>query len=339
MFIIIGAGAIGGTIGAYMLRGGEEVLFVEQDQAHVAAINQNGLSINGYAESFTVPARAITPDQLPTAFAPASLRRVILATKAQATRSATEMIRPYLAPDGYILSAQNGLNELSIQALVGAQRTIGCFVNFSADYLEPGLIHFGGPGAFYIGELDGCQTDRLRELRTALAHWGGGPVHITDNIWGYLWGKLGYGAILFATALSNLSMADAIDQYRTPLVALAREVIAVADAEGVTSIGFDGYDPNLYRRTGNVNDPDLAASLDYLVSLRRRDKKTHSGIWRDLAVRKRKTELDPQMTLIAERGHIHGVPTPRLNRLIVMLRQIEAGTRPLDTANLEEWGN
>jgi len=331
-YIIIGAGAIGGTIGAYMIRGGEEVLFVDQDPDHVEAINRNGLTIRGYAEEFKVAARAITSADLPNTFAPASLTRVILATKAQATRAATAMIQPYLAPDGYILSAQNGLNELTIQAMVGAERTIGCFVNFSADYLSPGLIHFGGPGAFFIGELDGSDSQRLSALRDALAHWGGGPVRTTANIWGYLWGKLGYGAMLFATALSNLSMADAIDQYRLTLIALAREIIAIADAEGVQSIGFDGYDPNLYRQ---ANAAALDQSINTLVALRKRDKKTHSGIWRDLAIRKRKTELDPQMTIIAERGRAHGIATPLLDHMIAMLREIENGQRPMCSANLD----
>src|SRR6185436_18267244 len=92
-----------------------------------------------------------------------------------------------LAADGYVVSLQNGLNELQISSLVGAQRTIGAFVNFSADYLEPGLIHFGGRGAFKIGELDGQITPRVLELQRALSAWG--RVDVTDNIWGFLWGK------------------------------------------------------------------------------------------------------------------------------------------------------
>ena len=90
--------------------------------------------------------------------------------------------RKRLAPDGCVVSLQNGLNELVIAEVVGAQRTVGAFVNFSADYLEPGLIHFGGPGTFVIGELDGSLTPRLAELQRALAHWG--TVRTTDNIWG-----------------------------------------------------------------------------------------------------------------------------------------------------------
>src|SRR4029453_359316 len=108
------------------------------------------------------------------------------------------------------------------------ERTIGAFVNFSADYLEPGLIHFGGRGTFVIGELDGSLTPRLRALQSALGHWG--DVQLTDNIWGYLWGKQAYGAMLFATALTNDSMADAIDAHRAVMLELAREVLRVAHA-------------------------------------------------------------------------------------------------------------
>jgi 2-dehydropantoate 2-reductase len=327
-YTIVGAGAIGGTIGAYMVRGGKDVLFVDADAAHVSAINQHGLTIQGYAETFTVRARAITPDQLPN-----GLERVILATKAPATGAAIAHIKPHLAAQGYVVSAQNGLNEIEISQEIGANRTIGCFVNFSADYLSPGLIHFGGPGAFFIGELDGKLTPRLAELQTALSHWGGGQVRTTENIWGYLWGKLGYGAMLFATALTNESMGDAIDTYRSVLVALAREVIATATAEGVKSIGFDGYDPDLYRQ-GNATA--LNASIDQLVAIRRRDKKTHSGVWRDLAVRKRKTEVDAQYRPILERAKVRGVAVPLLTRLVSMMHEIEDGKRPLCKANLDE---
>src|SRR5207237_2133725 len=129
------------------------------------------------------------------------MQTALLPSHAPATLAAVESFADRLAPDGCIVSLQNGLNELIIARLVGAQRTIGPFVNFSADYLEPGLIHFGGRGAFYIGELDGALTPRVQQLRQGLGHWGN--VQVTDNIWGYLWGKQAYGAMLFATALTN----------------------------------------------------------------------------------------------------------------------------------------
>jgi 2-dehydropantoate 2-reductase len=327
-YTIIGAGAIGGTLGAYMARGGEDVLFVDVAADHVAAINAQGLTIKGYGETFTVHAPAIEAGDLPN-----NLACVILAVKAPATAAAMEQIAPRLAPDGFVVSAQNGLNELLISQFVGTERTIGCFVNFSADYLEPGLIHFGGPGAFYIGELDGRITPRLERLQQVFSHWNAGPVRTTDNIWGYLWGKQGYGAMLFATAVSNETMADAIDAYRGVMIGIAREVLAVARAEGVRPLGFDGYEPDL------LAGDDMAAinaSLDHLVAIRRRDQKTHSGIWRDLAVRKRRTEVDAHFGPILERAAAHGIAVPLLTRMVAIIHAIENGERQLAKANLDE---
>ena len=327
-YTIVGAGAIGATIGAYMVRGGLDVLFVDVVEEHVNAMNQRGLTVQGFDETFTVKAPAVLPDSLPN-----SLEYVILAVKAPATRSAMDVIAPRLAPDGYVVSAQNGLNEIVIGEAVGHGRTIGCFVNFSADYLEPGLIHFGGPGAFYVGELDGTQTTRLRALQRDLDNWGGGDVRTTDNIWGFLWGKQAYGAMLFATALCNESMADAIDQYRVTMVDLAREVLRVAESEGVVPLGFDGFEPAVLL---HGTQSEINGSLETLIAVRRQDQKTHSGVWRDLAVRKRRTEVDAHFPPILERAERYGVETPILARMVEMIHEIENGKRQLTRQNLDE---
>jgi 2-dehydropantoate 2-reductase len=286
------------------------------------------LTIRGFDETFTVPARAVTPEQMPE-----ELGAVVLAVKAPATRTALAQIAPKLAGDGFIVSAQNGLNEAIIRDAVGAERTVGCFINFSADYLEPGIIHFGGPGAFYIGELDGAITPRLQQLQKDFSHWGGGEVQMTNNIWGFLWGKMAYGAMLFATALTNETMADAISDYRGVIVALAREVLDVAAAEGVQPQGFDGFEPVILRTASGA---ELDASIERLVAVRRRDQKTHSGVWRDLAVRKRKTEVDDQYQPILQIARQHDIDTPLLARMVEMIHEIEEGERPLARENLEE---
>jgi 2-dehydropantoate 2-reductase len=324
-YTVVGAGAIGGTVAAHMLRGGEDVLLVDADAAHVEAMRSAGLTIRGAEETFTVPARAVTPDQMPD-----RLEQVLLAVKAPATEGAMHAIAGRLAPDGYVVSLQNGLNEIAIAGNVGAERTIGAFVNFSADYLEPGLIHFGGRGAFFIGELDGRRTPRLEALQRALGHWGN--VQQTDNIWGFLWGKQAYGAMLFATALTNESMADAIDRRREVMVCLAREVLRVADAAGIRPLGFDGFEPEV------VASDDQAAvqrSLDGLIAIRRRDQKTHSGVWRDLAVRKRRTEVDAHFLPVVAEADRRGLQVPRVRRLIEMIHEIEDGRRDFSLDNLD----
>ena len=119
--------------------------------------------------------------------------------------------------------------------------------------------------------------------------------------------------MLFATALTNESIADALAMpaYRDLWIALAREILAVAQARGVKPEGFDGFDPATFLPSA----PEGAAkrSLHDLVVHNRKSVKTHSGIWRDLAVRKRKTEVDAQLGIIVDartrggsRGAAHG---------------------------------
>jgi 2-dehydropantoate 2-reductase len=325
-YTVFGAGAIGGTVGAHMVRGGESVLFVDKDVDHVQAMQTRGLTIRGFSETFTVRVDATTPDRLPD-----RLETVLLAVKAPATEEAVQSFAERLAPDGCVVSLQNGLNEQVIARIVGEQRTIGAFVNFSADYLEPGLIHFGGRGTFVLGELNGVVTPRLTALQAALGHWGN--VTVTDNIWGYLWGKQAYGAMLFATALTNDSMADAIDRHREVTTALAREVLRVAAELGVNPLGFDGFEPEA------ISSADLAmvnGSLDRLIAIRHTDQKTHSGVWRDLAVRKRRTEVDAHFVPIVERAGQLGLQVPLLRRMIAMIHEIEDGQREMASANLDE---
>jgi 2-dehydropantoate 2-reductase len=330
--LIWGAGAIGGTIGAALIRAGEDVLFVDRAAEHVAAINANGLAITGPIEAYRVPAKAMTPAEVTGIY-----ERIVLGVKAHDTMGAAEQLAPHLAADGYVVSAQNGLNERVIAGVVGRQRTIGCFVNFGADYLEPGMVHFGGRGAVVVGELDGSRTKRLEGLHRLLALFEPAAV-LSDNIWGYLWSKMTYGAQLFATALTNEGIADLLaDERHRPLLArIAQEVVGVALAEGVRLERFDGFDPQAF--LPGAAGGETARSFDAMAAHNRRSTKTHSGIWRDLAIRKRKTEVDAQLGPVVEIGRAHGVATPVTARLIAMIHEIEDGWRALGIANLDELG-
>ena len=84
--------------------------------------------------------------------------------KAHDTEAAIDALAPFVADDGYVVSLQNGLNEQVIAERIGEQRTIGAFVNFGADYLSPGVVHYAGHGAVVVGELDGDDhaADRRR---------------------------------------------------------------------------------------------------------------------------------------------------------------------------------
>jgi 2-dehydropantoate 2-reductase len=328
--LIWGAGAMGGSIGAGLIRAGHEVVFVDTVPEHVAAINKKGLEIVGPIFQDTVRAKASLPEEVEGRF-----DRILLCVKSQHTEAATRALAPHLADDGCVVSVQNGLNELTIKEIVGAERTIGCFVNFGADYLEPGVVQYSGRGAVVIGQLDGKRTERIAALHRLLSDFEENAV-LTDNIWGYLWGKLIYGAQLFATALTNDSIADcyANPAFRPVLTALGQEVGAVARASGVTTEAFNGFDPHAF--APGASQALIDKSLDDMVAFNRRSAKSHSGIWRDLAVRKRRTEVKPQLGPIVETGRKIGVPTPMTAHLIEMIIEMENGERTFSAENLAE---
>ena len=131
--LIWGAGAIGGVLGAYWARdAGQSVTMVDIVADHVTACRTK-LKIEGPVEEFTQVVEAVLPEKLTKTY-----NCVVLAVKAQATEPAVASILPHLREDGFILSAQNGLNEKVIADLAGAHRTMGAFVNYGADWIEPG---------------------------------------------------------------------------------------------------------------------------------------------------------------------------------------------------------
>jgi 2-dehydropantoate 2-reductase len=332
-WLVWGAGAIGGTMGAYLARAGHDVTLVDTVADHVDAINRAGLKISGPIAEFSTPMRAFTPYTLMGAW-----DQVVLATKAQHTATAARALLPHLAADGCVISAQNGLNELAIAEAVGESRTVGAFVNFGADYLEPGVILYGGRGTVMVGEAFGDPaliTTRVLAIRDAWRDFDDRAA-ATANIWGYLWGKEAYGAMLFATALTNDSIADGLarPEYRALYIALAREILAVAIARGVRPESFDGFDPRAYLPDAAPGAADQ--SIDGLVAHNRKSAKTHSGIWRDLAVRKRPTEVDAQLGIVVALGENAGVRCPLTRRLVELIHDIERGTRAQSMETLDE---
>jgi 2-dehydropantoate 2-reductase len=329
---IVGAGAIGGVTGASLTRAGHDVLLVDQAADHVAAMNENGLAIATPDGVWTAPVRAITPDGLP-----ATLDLVLLAVKAQHTGAALDRIAPRLHAHGMVASLQNGLNEAAIALRVGQARTVGCLVNWAADWITPGRIQHGGSGTFAVGELDGELSPRVKGLADLLGVVT--PTQVTSNIWGLKWGKHVYSALLVATALVDAHVWEVVErspEVQRTLVALVAEGMAVADAEGIHLEAFDEFDPAWYRR-GRAGDAEaVGRAMTAISAFYRGHTKTKTGIWRDLAVRKRKTEVEAHLGATLERAARHGLALPLTRRLLELIGEIEAGRRPMAWTNLDE---
>jgi len=321
-YTIVGAGAIGGTLAVHLDAAGVPVQLVDADPAHVAAIRQDGVRLRTADGERTarIPVWHVDDPDAPTDLGP-----VLLAVKALATDQAAAWIAPRLARDGWVASLQNGLNEPVIAHHVGTDRTVTAFVDLFADVVAPGVVQDGGLGAMALGEYAGGTSDRNRRLADDLRHWGS-PV-VTDNVAGFLWSKLAFGAMLTATALADEDMSVLIDRNRDVMTALAREVLAVTEAQGITAEPFDAFEPSAF--APGADAAATGAALDGLVAWLATQSKTRSGIWRDIAVRHRRTEVPLHYAPVVEAGERLGVPTPGIRALVAAIVAVEDGA-PMD---------
>lgn len=327
-FTIVGAGAIGGIVGAHLLQAGHSVVFIEANSQHRAAIRQGGLRISGESEVVVWP-EVFSPEEFNSSIGP-----LLLAVKSRDTQAALTPLARRVADDGYVVSLQNGLEEYKIARLVGAERTIGAYLTFGGYYKEPGHIVYGGEGSFKLGELDGKLTTRVEALRGALSHQQ--PVQVTSNIFGYLWAKMALGAVYFGTATVDAPVLDvyAEPRCREVLGRFAGEVVAVADRLGVKTENCDGFDPKAFRLPGPSDGEAIDASWKAQAVYWRSHDNTHTGVWRDLAVHKRPTEIDWQVGEVIRQADELGQDVPNLKALNTIVKEIEAGARRQDWNNL-----
>src|SRR5262249_42726233 len=136
----VGAGAIGGYVGSHLALNGHDVTLIDPWPAHIEAIRTRGLEISGVTEEERCVATPKTmhltavqslPKQKPIDIA-------FVSVKSYDTEWATMLIGPHLAPDGFVISLQNCINEERIAGIVGWDRTLGCIAaRLSAELYEP----------------------------------------------------------------------------------------------------------------------------------------------------------------------------------------------------------
>jgi 2-dehydropantoate 2-reductase len=321
---VVGAGGIGGTVAAFLRKAGNRVTVVDRSVSHIEAIRSNGLLVDGlFGEQRVTFEEALFPEETkgPLGF-------VILAVKSQHTEAALATIAPFLSESGFILSLQNGLNERRIGEAVGSSRTIGGMVHMVADHVGPGHVTRFAEGEFYIGELDGKQTDRIQEIADCLSQ--AVPTHTTTNIWGYIWAKQIYSCLLVATALVDAPSSEILEPEwsKRIFVALMGEAVEAALAEEINLEEYDRFDPKvmLVRK-----QEDLPRAFGMLPS---GSAKGNSGIWRDIKIRHRETETEFLTGEVARIGRKHGLPMTINSQVTQIVKEIEEGRRPMSWDNL-----
>ena len=143
---IVGAGAVGGYAGAHMVQAGEDVTFIDPWPEHIEHMRKHGLRVTHARDvaEFSVPVRAlhVTDAQQLARETPVDIAFVCM--KSYDTAWAATLIQQYLAPEGYVVSLQNCMNEETIAGIVGWGKTLGCIASsITVNLPEPGLVHRG----------------------------------------------------------------------------------------------------------------------------------------------------------------------------------------------------
>jgi 2-dehydropantoate 2-reductase len=312
---VMGAGAIGGYVGAKLAQAGAEVSLVARG-AHLAAMRQNGVRLIA-ADGELVERLHCTDD--PAELGPQDY--VFLALKAHSVPGAVAAMQPLLGNDTAIVTAVNGIPYWYFHghggALAGAtletvdpggeqwtrlrpERAIGCVVYPATEVVEPGVIKHVYGDKFPLGEPSGARTGRIERFAGLMEAAGlKAPIrdNIRDEIWLKLWGNLCFNPI---SALTHATL-DVIAQDRgTRAVARAMmlEAKAIGDKLGVQ------FRVDVERRI------DGAGGVT--------GHKT--SMLQDLE-RQRPMEIDPLVTVIQELGRLVGVPTPTLDTVLALVQQ------------------
>ena len=267
--VIVGAGAVGGYAGAHMVQAGEDVTFIDPWPAHVEHMRKHGLRVTHAMKEpeFTVPVRAlhVTDAQQLAKEKPPDIAFVCM--KSYDTAWAAMLIKQYLAPDAYVVSLQNCMNEETIAGVVGWGKTLGCIASsITVNLPEPGHIHRGAAkhGAahtvFRAGEVHGRITKRAEEVCRLVAY--ADSAKVTDNLWGERWSKLVANAMANGlSACTGLGGGDMlkIDPIRRFSTRLGSEAIRVGQAHGYQLEEILHIEPETIARAG---EGDEAAMRD-----------------------------------------------------------------------------
>jgi 2-dehydropantoate 2-reductase len=343
---IVGAGAVGGYVGAHMVQAGEDVTFIDPWPEHVEQMRKHGLRVTHAKEiaEFTVTVRAmhVTDAQQLAKESPVDIAFVCM--KSYDTAWATMLIQHYLASGGYVVSLQNCMNEETIADVVGWGRTLGCIASsITVNLPGAGHIHRGAGkhGAkhtvFRTGEVHGRITPRAKEVSRLVAH--ADSAKVTDNLWGERWSKLvanvmGNG-LSACTGLPGGAMLQS-DPIRRFSTRLGSEAIRVGQALGYQLEEILHLPAETIARAGEGDE----ASMRTCDQQRFSDAKYTSSEQRPSMAQDmqkgRRTEIEFLNGFVVDEGVKLGIACPANAALTNIVKRVERGELKPDPKHITE---
>ena len=330
---IIGTGAVGGYVGAHMAQAGEDVTFVDMWPENVETMRRDGLRISHLRDvpEFRVPVRALHVTDLQTLSREAPIDIAFVCVKSYDTAWATMMVKQYLAPDGYVVSLQNCINEETVAGVVGWGRTLGTIASqITVDLCEPGHVRraAGKGGAahtvFRVGEPHGRITERAKQVARLVAL--SDSTQVTANLWGERWSKLVANAMANGlSACTGLVTKDILreDRLRHFTARLGAEAIRIGQALGYNLEEVHHLDPELIARAGE-GDPTALRHYDEhrLAEVAKGGGAHRPSMGQDMQ-KGRRTEIEFLNGFIVARGQEIGIAAPANAALTDIVQRVE----------------
>jgi 2-dehydropantoate 2-reductase len=328
---VAGTGAIGSSVAADLTDAGFDVTMIDQWPAHVEKMRADGLRITMPDLDLHVEVDAHHVCDL------ASLKRtfdvVLVCVKSYDTKWMAQLMEPYLAKDGVLVGVQNSMNDDAHAAIVGAERTVGCAIELSATFNDPGLVirNTTRTGTWLtVGELDGSVTRRVEMLRDLLSHVA--VAEITTNIYGSKWTKLVANSMTMGPhGLFGLTNWEAIrlPGLREIAIDLGTETVAVGRAAGYQLEPVFGLSEEEFQ--GPIRDV-LTKAMDTLNAHVGKDAVTAviQDNWKG-----RRSEYEFITGLVVSKGKEVGVPTPANGAVLEIYEQMERGQVEMGPDNLD----
>ncbi|EKU80926.1 2-dehydropantoate 2-reductase [Massilia timonae] len=316
---VIGAGAIGGLVGARLALAGEEVTFIVRG-ANLAAIRANGIKLIEMDGEEKIASQVRATDDYDAA---GEQDLVILALKAHQVDGVSAQIGKLFGPRTVVVTMQNGIpfwyfhrhggefdgrTVRSVDAggelarRIPPERVLGCVVYPAAELVAPGVIRHIEGARFPLGELDGTASERVNEVSTCFQNAGfKSPVldNIRAEIWLKLWGNVCFNPI---SALAHSTLVD-ICQYpltRELAAEMMREAEAVATKLGIT----------------------FRVPLDRRIEGAAQIGKHKTSMLQDVEAG-RGPEIDALVGSVIELARMTGTPTPHIDSAYALVKLLE----------------
>lgn len=337
---IYGAGSLGTILGAYITKNGGQADLINRNRAHVQALQNNGAQVCGTV-SFTQKVIAYTPEEMSGVY-----DIIFLMTKQQQNAEVVSRLKDFLAPDGVIVTLQNGLPELGIAEIVGEDRTLGCTVAWGATMLGPGVCELTSEAdslTFSLGSL--IDLDTLPLSAGARFHYSEvkallelmGPVHEDANFVGGRWSKLLINcAFSGMSAVCGCTFGEAAGDKKSRRVvqALIKECIDVCAAGGIHIEPIQGKD---VVKLLNYDGPVKKAISFMIIPLAiKKHAALKASMLQDLEKGK-PTEVDAINGAVSAYGRKIGFATPYNDKVVEIIHAIERGEKKCGMQNVAEF--